>query len=78
MTTFWTILIITYSGLLDGSVSYVALPSQDACEEAMDLTYDLLYPQMPDLMLQCVETATLSGTIRPMPRPEDLKGADHD
>ena len=69
---FWTILIITYGGFLDGDVSYVALPSQDACEEAMMMTYDLLYPEMPDLMLQCHQTVRPSRSIRPMPRPEGL------
>lgn len=69
---YWTILIITYGGFLKGDVSYVAYPSQEACEEAMLLTYDLLYPKMPDLMLQCHESAFPSASIRPMPRPEGL------
>jgi len=75
--TFWTILIITYSGALAGNVSYVALPSQDACEEAMDMAYDLLSPEMPDLTLQCQPTSTPTRMVRPMPRPEDM-GVDHD
>lgn len=68
---YWTVLIITYGGFLDGDVSYVAYPSHEACEEAMMLTYDLLYPEMPDLMLQCHETTRISKSIRPMPRPEE-------
>lgn len=78
MTEFWTILIITYSGaLFDGQVSYVATPSQDACEEAMNIMYDVLHPKMPDIMIQCIETTTMSSSIRPMPRPDDL-GVDYD
>lgn len=70
---FWTILIITYGGILQGDVSLVAYPSQDACEEAMLMTYDLLYPEMPDIMIQCHETDSISKSIRPLPRPEGLK-----
>lgn len=70
---FWTILIITYSGPLEGSVSYVATPSQEACEAAMDLHYEMLHPDMPDLMLQCQPTSTPSKIVRPRPRPDWLK-----
>lgn len=71
--TFWTILIITYGGALDGHMSYVAMPSQAACEEAMDFSYAMLSDHMPDMMLQCQATGMLSGTIRPQRRPEGLK-----
>jgi hypothetical protein len=74
MIEFWTILVITYSGeLLEGNVSRVALPSHKDCEEAMTLTYEALYPHMNDIMIQCTETPTPSNTIRPKPRPKDLK-----
>lgn len=70
---FWTILIITYgAGMLDGSVSYVALPSQDACEMYMEQLFETLSPEFPDLMIQCQETETPSDFVRPMPRPENL------
>jgi hypothetical protein len=71
---YWTILIITYgAGMLDDSVSYVALPSQDECEVYMGQMFDTLHPKFPDLMIQCKETALPSITIRPQPRPEGLK-----
>jgi hypothetical protein len=70
---FWTILIITYGSPLQGTVSYVAMPSQDACAEAMDLTYDLLISEMPDLMLQCQDTGIPTQQVRPMKRPAWIK-----
>lgn len=73
MTEFWTILVITYSGaLLGGDVSYVALPSHSACVAAMDVIYEELYPHMPELMLQCIDTDTMSSSIRPKARPEGI------
>lgn len=74
MIEFWTMLVITYSGeLLGGNVSYVALPSHKACEAAMTVTYEALYPEMHGIMIQCIETDTISHSPRPQPRPKDLK-----
>ncbi len=70
---FWTVLIITYGGFLQGNVSYVATPSQEACEMQMEASYEMLHPLMPDVMLQCQETLTPSNMVRPKPRPSWLK-----
>lgn len=69
---FWVILVITYGGTLDGTVSYVPLPSQDACEQAMDLMWDTTMKEMPDGMLQCIATDIPSKIVRPKPRPKNL------
>lgn len=70
--TFWTILIITYgAGILDGRVSYIAMPSPEACAVHMEQVFETLYPEFPDLMIQCHETETPSSSMRPKPRPEE-------
>lgn len=70
--SFWVILIITYGGMLDGQVAYVPLPSQEACEAAMDLMWETTMKDMPDGMLQCMATDTPSKIVRPRLRPLDL------
>jgi len=68
---FWTILLITYgSGTFEGEVSAIPFPDEQRCGDAIEPLYDLLTDQLPDLMIQCIQTDVLSGTIRPMPRPE--------
>jgi len=74
MMEFWVVLAITYgAGFLEGDVSYVATPNQEACETLMQVTYDQLYPHFPGIMLQCIPTQYPSKSLRPKPRPEDLE-----
>lgn len=70
---FWTVMVITYGTTVFGAdVSLVAYPSAKTCGDAIPAVYDTLFPSFPDLMIQCVETGTLSSSMRPKPRPEEL------
>lgn len=71
---FWTIMVITFgTTVLDADASMIPYPSAQACGDAIIPVYDTLHDAFPDLMIQCVETSTLSASLRPMPRPEELK-----
>lgn len=71
----WTLLIITYgAGQFDGTVSYVAVPSQQACEQIMSGLFDALQAVQPDVMVQCQETDSPSWIDGvPLMRPEDME-----
>lgn len=69
--TYWAIMWITVlSGPLDGSTSGLLYTSLAKCEAVMSgtVTATLDY----DYSVVCEETGTLSGSIRPQPRPEGL------
>lgn len=68
---FWFILAVIYgSGPFEGEVSAIPFATEEQCADAIEPIYDLLYEDNPDVVVQCVPTNMLSGSIRPMPRPE--------
>lgn len=69
--TYWTILFVTaLGGPFDGETSYMVYPSLETCEAATAaISSTLPY----DHRIECEETTTLSSSLRPMPRPEELK-----
>ena len=71
---FWTIMVISFgTTVMDADSSLIPYRSAQACGDAIMPVYDTLSDTFPDLMIQCVETVELSSTLRPMPRPEELK-----
>lgn len=69
MTTFWTILVLTYTTAVGEAESYILFPSEKACWEASDVIYEEVYKNYRDSMAKCKKTDRLSGTIRPALRP---------
>lgn len=71
---YWTIMVITLgTTVFDADTSLIPYPSAQSCGDAIMPVYDTLADAFPDLVIQCVETVHLSSTLRPMPRPEELK-----
>jgi len=73
MTTFWTVLILTYT--VPSSEEFEArilFPSMESCGDAMVEIYEPMRKIYRDSMAQCEESDILSGTIRPRARPEGL------
>lgn len=68
----WVLLVVVYSGYFEGKVSMVAMPSQQACEDAVDVMVEHIMPVMPDAMFQCSPTDIPVSMIRPKPRPDGL------
>lgn len=67
---YWTVLWITVlGGPLDGTGSGLLYQSMQECDAARAVISDTL-PY--DHSLECIETAVISASIRPMPRPEVL------
>lgn len=71
MTTFWTVLVLTYT--IDGweHQSRILLPSMAACGAAMDPIHETMEDYYDDTMSQCLESDVLSATIRPKARPQE-------
>lgn len=69
---FWTVMWITVlSGQIEGSTSGLVYPSLEKCEASISAvvgTIDGAY----DYNVICEETATMSASVRPLPRPEGL------
>lgn len=74
----WVILIIVYSGALEGEMSMVAMTSQESCEAAMDIMAESLFPVMEDAMIQCRATGVPVTSVRPKPRPDNLMEGHRD
>lgn len=72
---FWTILLITYGmAEFEGEISPIPFVAMENCGDAMETLYDLMAEADPDVMVQCIETALPSGSVRPMKRPDHLEG----
>lgn len=73
MTTFWTVLILTYTVPGYGDFeSRILFPSMRACGDAMLEIYAPMERLYGDSGAKCEESDILSGTMRPIPRPEGL------
>lgn len=68
---YWTFLVITLAGPLDGYVSTIPYRSIEECNAAME-TVPRTMATTPTEMVQCVETDTLARSLRPKRRPEGL------
>lgn len=67
--TYWTIMIITIlSGPLEGSQMFLPYPSIDACWDATNLVSESI-DSAYDHSMDCKQTSTASGSIRPKTRP---------
>ena len=67
--TYWTILLITIlSGPMEGSQSTILYFSEDDCLNATRAVSDTIGTAY-DHKLECMESDTPSGSIRPEPRP---------
>ena len=71
MTTYWTVLALTYA--IDGAdyQARVVFPSMAACGAAMDAMIAPLDKHYDDTMVQCLESRMLSASIRPRARPQE-------
>lgn len=66
----WTFLVIALAAPYEDYATALPYRTLDECWAAAPLVVDTL--SVPVDMIQCVETGTLSSTIRPRPRPADL------
>ena len=71
MTTFWTVLVLTYTIDSREYQSRILLPSMAACGAAMDPIHETMEDYYDDTMSQCLESDVLSATIRPKARPQE-------
>ncbi len=71
MNTLWTIMaILPFDGPFANQLTGLVYPSLEACAEAkFEVGATLGY----DYRMLCVETNTPSASMRPVPRPEELK-----
>lgn len=65
----WVLLMIVYSGGFEGKVSFIPMPTQQGCEDAMTLLSESIMPVMPDATFHCMDTDIPVNLIRPKPRP---------
>lgn len=72
MTTFFTVLIITYAFNGDEVQSRILYTSEQACSDAIMQVEAALDPDLDVEMLQCKRSDVISRSPRPMSRPEDL------
>jgi hypothetical protein len=72
MTTFFTVLIITYAFNGEEVQSRILYTSEMACSDAMLSIEAALDPDLNVEMLQCKRSDLISRSPRPMDRPEDL------
>lgn len=71
MTTFWTVLALTYAIDGDDYQSRIIFPSMAACGAAIDAMLAPIDEHYSDTMAQCQKSDILSATIRPKARPEE-------
>ncbi len=65
----WVLLMIVYSGGFEGKVSFVPMPTQQGCEDAMAVLSNSIMEAMPEATFHCMETDIPIELIRPKPRP---------
>ena len=71
--TYWAALILTYT-VTSGVTSYEATSTvyfkdMQTCSVASDAIYPVILAQSRDSMAKCERTELLSGSIRPVARP---------
>lgn len=72
MTTYWTVLLVTYlSGDFRGEASPVLFPDHAQCSAAIEPTFDLLTSDVQTVMVSCIETRRISRSAPPKPRPSN-------
>ena len=65
--TYWTLMMITIlSGPLEGSQQYLVYQTMDSCLAAVNSVTDTLEY---DYKVECQDSDTASGSIRPKARP---------
>ena len=73
MTTFWTIMWLTFTvdghGQMQTGIPY---PSQQACGDALPALYETIRAHYEDTMAQCKPTKVMSASISPKQRPEGI------
>jgi hypothetical protein len=67
---YWTFLVITLAAPHDGYVATLPYKNLEACWAAAPVVESTL--ELGVDMVQCIPSQTPSGSIRPMPRPENL------
>jgi len=71
MTTFWTLMWITFTAPDHGTMQTVLLyPSQKDCGEALLEVYPTIDRHYPSSDAQCRPTRLLSASVRPRARGE--------
>jgi len=71
MTTFWTIMLITFTVPDHGTMQTILLyPSQKACGDALTEVYPTIERHYPDSAAMCRPTRLLSASVRPRARGE--------
>lgn len=72
MTSFWTIMIITFgAGQFEGYETFMPYSSASICgEDIMPMRAELESDGLEIKMIRCIKTEVPSMSIRPMPRPE--------
>ena len=74
MTTFWTLMWLTFTVPGHGTMQTVLLyPSQKSCGDALTEVYPTIDRHYPSSDAQCRPTALLSASPRPKARPEVIK-----
>ena len=74
MTTFFTVLVISYAFNDQEVQSRVLYTSAIACSDGMTQVEAVLDPDIEVLMLQCQQSDILSRSPRPVARPELNEG----
>jgi hypothetical protein len=71
MTTYWTILAITFIVNGEMMTSKLLFPTMKSCGAAMNvLYYDHVQTHFKESMAQCVKSTLVSNKLTKMPRPK--------
>ena len=68
---YWTFLVVFFGGDLEGYVATLPYRSAADCGAAIEVV-EATMVGLDIEMVQCRESTTPSGSIRPLPRPEGL------
>jgi hypothetical protein len=71
MTTYWTVLAITFIVNGEMMTSKLLFPTMKSCGAAMNvLYYDHVQTHFKESMAQCVKSTLVSNKLTKMPRPK--------
>ena len=70
MTSFFTVLILTYAFDGEELQSRILYTSEEACSAALHQIKAVLDPRLEILQMRCVRSNLLSASPRPKPRPK--------
>lgn len=70
MITYYTVLLIAYYVDAQEYQAKMLFTSHKQCQDAMDAIYPVMHNVSDDVIVQCLQSATVSSTVlRPRARP---------